>query len=233
MEGIEEYLTSDGDEESQSNILAKKENLAFFMSDENSLHYWVGLNDVAMTITSITTGVNINSIDSEQNIALHIAAALGHLEIAEYLIASGANINAKNNSNSTPLHYAILQNNYELAEMLIKHGSDLTIADNDGDTPIHFAAAEVNISLVELMLDKGADEDIKNHAGKTAYDIANQYQQTQYFQQAISGFNEKLNAALLLDELRTNYSKTGSSNPSTTPGSTSAQSQFSEKQLLI
>jgi ankyrin repeat protein len=53
---------------------------------------------------------------------LHIAAALGHKDVAELLISKGANVNATDNNNYSPLHYAIANGHKEVADLLRQLG---------------------------------------------------------------------------------------------------------------
>ncbi|MGO8926242.1 MAG: ankyrin repeat domain-containing protein, partial [Limisphaerales bacterium] len=53
---------------------------------------------------------------------LHLAARLGHKDVAELLLASKADVNAKDNGGQTPLHLAVVFGHKDVAELLRQHG---------------------------------------------------------------------------------------------------------------
>ena len=68
----------------------------------------------------------MNAKDDNELTPLHVAANVGHKEIAELLIANGADVNAKLElsvyKGHTPLDIAIEFNHTEIANLLRKHG---------------------------------------------------------------------------------------------------------------
>jgi ankyrin repeat protein len=53
---------------------------------------------------------------------LHITAANGHKDVADFLLANKAEVNSKDNNGQTPLHYAITHGQGTVAELLRQHG---------------------------------------------------------------------------------------------------------------
>jgi ankyrin repeat protein len=70
---------------------------------------------------------------------LHVAAASGQVEIAEFQLAEGADVNARGDMQRTPLHYAAKESQPRVAAVLVKHGCDLSPVDAHGFTPLLYA----------------------------------------------------------------------------------------------
>ena len=51
---------------------------------------------------------------------LHIAAFMGHFEIATLLLENGANVNAIGRHNQTPIHFAALNGQTKIIPLLVK-----------------------------------------------------------------------------------------------------------------
>ncbi|XP_070027955.1 uncharacterized protein LOC107786940 isoform X2 [Nicotiana tabacum] len=78
-------------------------------------------------VTSLaSSGVSLDSKDSEGRTALHMASANGHYGIVEYLIRNGADVNASNVEKNTPLHWACLNGHIEVAKSLILAGASVS-----------------------------------------------------------------------------------------------------------
>ena len=80
----------------------------------------------------------INATDNNGLTALHLAAQLGHPDMALALIQASANINARDNYGKTPLHYATANNtDLKTEKILIDHYADITALDNSDTSPLH------------------------------------------------------------------------------------------------
>jgi ankyrin repeat protein len=53
---------------------------------------------------------------------LHLAAGMGHKDVAEVLLAGNAEVNAKSDIGRTPLHLAAVFDHKDVAEVLRQHG---------------------------------------------------------------------------------------------------------------
>jgi cytohesin len=93
--------------------------------------------------------------------ALHAAAELGHIDIAEYLVAHGANINAEDDYGLTPLHLAAYDKNKAMVEYLIENGANVNARGNIGRTPLFDAGSA---EIVEFLIAHGADVNAKDNA---------------------------------------------------------------------
>lgn len=79
-------------------------------------------------------GANINSVDKENNTALHFAAKTGNKMVVDYLSKKMSNINAINNVGDTPLIVAVKEGRLDTIIGLVNNGADVTIPDKDGIT---------------------------------------------------------------------------------------------------
>jgi cytohesin len=96
---------------------------------------------------------------------LHVAAASGYGDIAEFLLAHGADVNGRDNQEQTPLHLAAAKGYKDVAELLLTHKADVNAKDKDGVTPLHAAAAMGQKDVAELLLAHGADVNAESKGG--------------------------------------------------------------------
>jgi ankyrin repeat protein len=102
----------------------------------------------------IEAGADINTIC--ESTPLHIAAAVGDINLIQWLIHRGAIVTSRDQSDNTPLHLAIRANNPAAVKTLLDHSADVNAANRHGATPLHWAAADNQLNTVALLLDKGA-----------------------------------------------------------------------------
>ncbi len=96
---------------------------------------------------------------------LHIAAAQGHLEVAELLLSEGAAVDARTTDGLTPLHAAAYGGNEEVVTSLLARGADVDAEDVDGWTPLHEAAFNNHREAARILLEGGARQDVYTAAG--------------------------------------------------------------------
>src|SRR5438093_1621508 len=89
---------------------------------------------------------DVNAAQSDGTTALHWAARLDDLEMADLLIHSGANVSAATRGGATPLELAAVNGSAAMIEKLIKAGADVNPRlTKYGDTALMMAArADVN-----------------------------------------------------------------------------------------
>ncbi len=96
----------------------------------------------------------------DRQIALALAASLGHARIVESLVAAGADPARFNpprfHAHSTPLHQAAHYGHIEVARVLVGAGADLDAADTIyGATPAEWARHAGRTEVEALLLDRG------------------------------------------------------------------------------
>jgi len=126
----------------------------------------------------LTAGMDVDARSKQDKTPLHLAAMVGHKEIAELLIAKGADVNAKGDLVghtplqvvATPLFIALIQRHKEVVELLIAKGADVNAKNRMGWTPLHFAASGRDKESAELLIAEGADVNAKDKNGTTPLD---------------------------------------------------------------
>ncbi len=107
-------------------------------------------------------GVDVNASGNGQS-PLHLAAIMGHVEVAELLIASGADLEGTDKHGNTPLHYTAHRGSKETAKLLITKGADLNVKRDDGNTPLDNATQYKHTEIIDLL---------RKHGGKTSAELA-------------------------------------------------------------
>src|SRR5688572_182089 len=91
---------------------------------------------------------------------LHLAAFMGHAEVARILLDHGADIEAvaKNGIANRPLHAALAgKESPEVIDLLLARGADVNARAEADATPLHLAAARGNMAFTRRLLDLDAD----------------------------------------------------------------------------
>lgn len=104
--------------------------------------------------------------------ALHIAAALGNIELATILVEEGADIDSRDSLGATPIHYAVRSARYDMVCWLISGGASVSAVCNSGDTPLHDAAVLGDIRVCKALIDAGAHIAAVNAMMQTPYQAA-------------------------------------------------------------
>ena len=73
------------------------------------------------------------------------------------------------------LHKACTRGYLECAKALLGAGADINKQKNGGVTPLMCAANNGKIEVVRELLKRGAKKELKKDNGKTAYDLADEY----------------------------------------------------------
>lgn len=106
-------------------------------------------------------GALVNVPDLDGATPLHIAAAVGSVNIARYLIYHGACLYAEDDMGDIPLHYAIRESSTAVTALLLdmheqyQKAVQLTShmpSNEDGETPLHLAASIGSATMVDLLL---------------------------------------------------------------------------------
>ena len=161
---------------------------------------------------------SIDSMDSNGNTALHLAAKRGFLEITRLLVSAGSDVNAVNrNTNAgetktrlkellkpaeyghqAPLLIAVLAGNIDAARYLMENHADPAIANAFGWTPLHASAAIGQGEITAELIRHGANAGLQDSKGWTPLHYAAFNGQTGPLEALISG-GEKINRATTSD----------------------------------
>ena len=117
--------------------------------------------NIAVVSQLIDSGINVNKYAKCGNLALHISASFGHLQVVRILIKNGADVNQvlKQNGN-TALHSVIIasdlevniDNNHALvAKELIFAGADLDKMNYDGKTIMNLLETHGSDDVFEII----------------------------------------------------------------------------------
>jgi ankyrin repeat protein len=118
---------------------------------------------------AIRNHVDINAAEPDGTTALHYAAQIDDVEIADLLIANGANAKAVNKYGVTPLSLACTNGSAAMIEKLIAAGADAKSALPEGETALMTASRTGKLDAVQVLLKHGADVNAKETwRGQTA-----------------------------------------------------------------
>lgn len=113
-------------------------------------------------------GENVNAIDEEKRSHLHLAAAIGNVEVVKLLIAAGARVNVRDDNFVSPLHRACRNNHDLIVKCLIDAGANVDDRDRNWITPLHVCAANNSLECVKLFLDQVSNKNVTDRNGSTA-----------------------------------------------------------------
>jgi ankyrin repeat protein len=132
-------------------------------------------NDVATVRSLLQSRKDPNTAQPDGLTALHLAAELGHIEIAKHLVDAGATVNASTPLEGyTPLHLAAGSARTEMVAFLLFARADVdAVAGASGITPLHLAAQAPNgEAAVRELIRRGAPLDAREANGRTPLMLA-------------------------------------------------------------
>jgi hypothetical protein len=103
----------------------------------------------------VTKGVDVNTVNSDNSTALHMAAKGGHKAVIELLIIRGADVNSVDSEGQTALHTATIARHEAVIELLIIRGADVNSVDSKGYTPLDWAGRYGDEAVAELLKMRG------------------------------------------------------------------------------
>ena len=115
------------------------------------------LDDSAAVRVVLAEGADANERDADGTTALHHAARIGALEVAELLLAAGAEVDARTRYGVTPLALAAASGSPELLTRLIEAGADPDATSREGQTVLMNAALNGTPATIETLLQHGAN----------------------------------------------------------------------------
>ncbi|HAU28961.1 MAG TPA: hypothetical protein DCW68_02480 [Rhodospirillaceae bacterium] len=129
------------------------------------------LPQVKKLIAQLDEGTQLSDVkDMNDFTPLHLAAAMGHKDLAELLAETCPDAMMVRDINGlTPLHYAAGERNTDVVELLAKECPDaMMVRDINGNTPLHEAAAKGHNDIAEFLAEKCPDAMmVQNNKGNT------------------------------------------------------------------
>ncbi|XP_077752547.1 uncharacterized protein LOC144313278 [Canis aureus] len=105
---------------------------------------------------------DLNKRDRKNRTALHLACAIGSVDMVKILVLSQCQLNLCDGENRTALVKAVQCQEEACVDILLRKGADVNTKDFKDNTALHYAAYEGNISIAcKLLLNKG-DIEAKN-----------------------------------------------------------------------
>ena len=120
--------------------------------------------DVESVRTLLKQRTDVNAPQGDGATALHWAAHVDDLTIADLLIRSGARVNAANDNGATPLHLACTNRSAPMVERLLAAGADANAAMLSGETVLMTCARAGDAKAVKALLVHGAKVDTRESA---------------------------------------------------------------------
>lgn len=119
--------------------------------------------DAATVRALIKQRVDVNAPQGDGATALHWAAHVNDLTIADLLIRAGARASVANDNGFTPLHLACTNRSGAMVERLLSAGADANAASLNGETVLMTCARAGDARAVKALLVKGARVNVKEH----------------------------------------------------------------------
>jgi ankyrin repeat protein len=124
----------------------------------------VRTKDAAAVRTLIKQRVDVNAPQGDGATALHWAAHVDDLTIADLLIRAGARAAVANENGFTPLHLACTNRSGAMVDRLLSAGADPNAASVNGETVLMTCARTGEPRAVKALLVKGARVNVKEKA---------------------------------------------------------------------
>ena len=126
------------------------------VSGENLLHYCCKKNIPKVVVLLIKAGINVESLDYNNNTPLMICAIKGSHCIMKLLLDREVSINNKNAEGITALEFAASEGKKECVKLLIEYGANVRNSE-----ALVLASEHGYLDVVRLLLEKGADSSSK------------------------------------------------------------------------
>lgn len=156
----------------------------------------------------IESGLDINTLNRNDQTLLIMAAWLEQSAIAKYLIENNADLDYKDTSGKTALMVAASVNQVDCLANLVNAGADIEAKDNYGWSALHFAATrDGNIDSFKMLLNLGANSQVRTNNRESVYDIAKQRGCKTIMEWIGNGYIEACDEQKTLNNLLPTYSK--------------------------
>ena len=123
--------------------------------------------DAAAVRTLLDGGADAGAAEADGTTALHWAARLDSVELADLLLAAGADVAAANAFGVRPLWLAALNGSAPMLDRLLEAGADPDTASAAGESVLMTAARTGRVEAIEALLARGADVNAAQRNGQT------------------------------------------------------------------
>ncbi|CEG68248.1 Putative L-asparaginase [Rhizopus microsporus] len=114
------------------------------------------LDGLKLLVEEIEEAVNLNCVDYDGRVPLHVACRGGYYKIVEYLLLHGASIHVRDRSGHTPLFDAVIEGHADVVKILREAGAHLAESEINDMGPYWFRAIKTNnLRWVQIALDAG------------------------------------------------------------------------------
>jgi hypothetical protein len=107
----------------------------------------------------IEAGADKEARNPKQQTSLHLAAALGKIDVCRALMEAGADKEARDAKQRTPLHWAAHERHVDVCRALMEAGADKEARNPEQQTPLYVAAAFGNADVCQALMQAGADKE--------------------------------------------------------------------------
>jgi len=101
-------------------------------------------------------GANLEAVDPNGYVPLHVACLEAEPVLAAKLIEAGVSVNVVTETGMTPLHYAAYMDMEDTVTLLLKAGAAVNVKDEDGTLPLFLAVYANKRRIIPLLLRAGA-----------------------------------------------------------------------------
>lgn len=152
----------------------------YIPEEQQALNNAIKTNDGLALERALTSGANIEFLDSNRNTPIIIAANAGFPDMVSRLAQHGANLNHPNRNDDSALHIALIAKNIDAAHTLVELGADTNLPNKSGMTGLHIMARAGDTTGVKLSLHHGGNPAMRNpkDQNRNAIDYARDYQRT-------------------------------------------------------
>ncbi|XP_063927802.1 uncharacterized protein LOC135140972 [Zophobas morio] len=117
--------------------------------------------------------VNIQTNTKCRRAILHLACAMGRLELVMFFLSKGTDVNAANKYGRTPLYVAVENGHEEVVKYLVDEAhANVNKKAWDGLGPLELAIKQGNVNMVRLFLEKNVDVDSTDGYGMKPLHLA-------------------------------------------------------------
>uniref|UniRef100_A0A8C6TT58 Uncharacterized protein n=1 Tax=Neogobius melanostomus TaxID=47308 RepID=A0A8C6TT58_9GOBI len=128
--------------------------------DLGKIHKAASVGDLAKLKELLKQGKDINQTDKKLRTALHVACAVGCVDVVQFL------------QGRTALMKAVQSQHEACVHILLENNPEADLADGDGNTALHFSANLPSVTVTQLLLMYGVDLNTSNQEGLTPLSLA-------------------------------------------------------------